>query len=252
MTLELGHFDFMSYLWENLDKTEDGEHVCYTPEDIDALWEMGFVDTKQFSLATWHEAFAAYRTSNKSVIISKVAFFNLDRYRYKGEIRIPFDAMKINEGQYTEEGLGELFDVSVKPSVKLSTSELSMFLKKLKADFRNPNHLIKIGPEAKLRIKKLLDQHPSPLRNFELIFDHLFTKYEREGIPEKATNANLGRKASPQHQRSSFTTTPLTKSELHAKELKTLTKANLASSHACENTSVTLKQLRRSGKGLRG
>ncbi|MBI4126107.1 MAG: hypothetical protein HY465_01300, partial [Deltaproteobacteria bacterium] len=163
MTLELSQFDVMAYLWETLDKTPDGAHIQYTISDIDMLWHMGFVDTERVSIETWRTAFESHRQPNGMFLIGHEAFLDLDQYRYKGEIHIPFDAMLINEGRYTDTGLQELIDLSIAPSCSLSLQQVDAFFTSLKKDFRDPQGLIVVGKEAKQRIKKLLEDSPSPL-----------------------------------------------------------------------------------------
>ena len=254
MAFELGSFDVMGYLWETLQKTEDGEHIRYSLHDVDVLWHMGFVDTERVSIKQWRAAFDEYRQSGGGFLLNKGGFLSLDQYRYKGELHIPFDALQINEGQYTDKGLQELFDASIVPSSSLSTAEMTQFVQKLKEDFRQTNGLVMIAAAAKRRVKKLLDEKPSPLRNLELLFDQMISQGSTADASAQVADATARSVAQRIAQEtSSFTTAPTSKGEAMASQLQKLTKARpqkLASDPKKKTTE--LKKIRRSRKGLRG
>lgn len=170
MGLRAGDFDILSYLWEQLPKSPDPDHVTYTAADIDTLWHMGFVDVDQCPLATWRQAFATARQPDGNFRLTREDFLSLDRYRYKGEIYAPFDAELINAGQYTDEGFQELVEQSLVPSCSLSRGALAGLVDGLKAKVRQPNGLLRIEALAKREIARWLKEHPSPLRRLELLF----------------------------------------------------------------------------------
>src|SRR3989338_2166704 len=251
MTLNLGDFDIMSYLWDTMEKTEDGKHLRYSFQDLDVLWNMGFVDTLRVSPEIWVQAFDTYIQADGTYLLSKADFLSLDQYRYKGEIKIPFDAMKINEGKYTDEGLTELFILGITPSCDFTPLQLDQFLEKTKKDFRTPDGLIRINQQAKQRIKILLEQHPSPLRNLELLFDHLVS----ERIDPSSKAQEVGKKFAEiktEREKSKFSAQAITKTEAKAKELQHLTKARQKTSPASDKPTTELKKIRRSPKGVRG
>lgn len=255
MAFELQSFDVMEYLWDLLDKTPDGKHVIYTATDVEQLWAMGFVDAGQISIDDWLSVFEPFRQENGSFLLGRDDFMQLDKYRYKGEVRIPFDAMRINEGKYTDEGLKELFDASIVPSCSLSTEEMHEFFEKLKNEFRQNDGLILIRSPAKERIRALIDANPSPLRNLELMLDQMIGSEEKE-IEEEIDRAE--EKASKQKElaeASRFTQKPTSRTEQLAQGLKQLEKAKRLSDESAEHegaTKVELKKIRRSRKGTRG
>jgi hypothetical protein len=244
----------MEYLWDTLEKTPDGKGLRYNIYDVEMLWRMGFVDTKQFSMEEWRQVFEPYRQEDGTFLLSKDAFFALDKYRYKGEIHIPFDAMRINEGLYTDVGLNELVEASIEPSCSLSREELQKFFDDLKNEFRTPDNLIKIGPEAKMKIRDMINRNPSPLRNLEIMFDQMLAKGGEPELIEKVEGheADIAT-ARAALEASSFSASPASKTEAAASGLKKLAKAKKAVVEVETGApSVSLKKIRRSRKGMRG
>jgi hypothetical protein len=254
MAFIFDQFDVMEHLWKTLEKTPDGKHIVYSEVDIVHLWLTGFVDTEKVSLEEWKAVFEPLRQADDKFLVSKDNFLALDRYRYKGEIHVPFDAMKINEGKYTDEGLEDLIKASIIPSCGLSREKFREFVDTLKKNFRQPDGLILIKKEAKSRIKTLLDKHPSPLRNLELILDKMLAK-RGEAMEGEIEMAELDAKViEAAKQASSFSATPMTKVEAKARGLEALTKAKRAETSAeLEGKPKTeLRKIKRSRKGMRG
>ena len=253
MAFLLDQFDVMEHLWSTLEKTEDGKHIEYIEVDITHLWWMGFVDTENVSMDQWMEVFEPYRQADGTYLLDKDNFIALDRYRYKGEVHVPFDAMKINEGKYTDEGLDDLINASIAPSCGLPREKLNEFFATLKRDFRQPDKLILIKFDAKQRIKTLIDSNASPLRNLELILDNMIAQRgaEMDGEIDRAELDAAAMQAAK--QASSFSESPTTKSEAKAKGLEALTKARKQAVGEIEGKPKTeVKKIRRSRKGMRG
>lgn len=253
MPLELSSFDVMEYLWKTLEKTADGKHIRYNIYDVEMLWKMGFVDTERYPLEEWKQVFEPYRQQDGTFLLSKDAFYALDEYRYKGEIHIPFDAMRINEGLYTDEGFNDLVDASIAPSCSLSKEELKAFFDGLKDLFRTPEGLIRINRDAKLKIDDLINRNPSPLRNLEIMFDQMLAQgkgremeKQVEGLDAKMATARAAVEAS------SFSATPRSKPEAAAGGLDKLVKAREKAAEETKGPSTELKKIRRSRKGMRG
>ncbi len=259
MAFELNDFNVMEYLWETLAKTSDGKRIRYSAVDVEELWRMGFVDTQLVSLAEWKAVFEPHRKADGSYEVGKGDFLALDRYRYKGEIRIPFDAMQINEGKYTDEGLDDLIAASIAPSCGMGSDKLKSFFDDLKNEFRDAGGLIEIRGTAKERIRALLDAHPSPLRNLELLLDRMIESGEdalfAEGMEVDAVTMQAAREV--QHQASSFSTTPTTRAETKASGLRALEKSRKKKaaevpSPGDEKEKVDLGKLKRSKRRMRG
>lgn len=252
MPLDLSTFDVMSYLWETMDKTSEG-NIRYALEDVDALWHMGFVDTESITLETWRSVFEPFRQADGTFHVNRDGFLALEKYRYQGEIHVPFDASLINEGRYTDEGLADLFRHSIRPSVNLDNASFNTFLETLKTDCREAGGLIRIGKDAKLRIKQLIDRSPSPLRNLELMFDQMMRSQEATATVaefEEALDEEGERKQT--REGSIFTATPTSRSEAHARELTALTKAKTKSATPTKGKTTELKKIKRSPRGIRG
>jgi hypothetical protein len=255
MPLELSSFKVMEHLWESMEKTKDGKHIAYTMLDIEQLWQMGFVDTKKFGMEEWKAVFEPYKQPDGTFLLNHEQFLVLDDYRYKGEIRVPFDAMRINEGKYTDEGLDQLINASITPSCSLESPKLREFFEALKKDFRQDDGLILIKRPAKERIKAMLETHPSPLRNLEILLDRMLEVQgealarQLEGTETEAATLEAAK------QVSSFTTAPTSRAEAKAKGLKKIEKARpkrAAQPKAKGKPEVEVKKIRRSRKGMRG
>lgn len=244
----------MEAIWQTSEKFEDG-CLYYPIEFIDFLWDHGFVETQTYSKESWRLAFAPFKQPDGLFKLTHDEFLTLDKYRFTGEIHIPFDAMRINEGKYTDEGLDQLFSQSITPSSSFSTGELKEFVNDLKKNFRQPDGLILIKPDAKLKIKKMLEECPSPLRRLELMFDKLLSDREIEkSITEEAQR--LSTIATPQQQaalqESTFVSGAASFSEMQARRLKELAKTAAPKMETAELGGEPLKKVKRSKKGIRG
>ena len=254
MTLELGVFDVMEHLWNTLDKTPDGKFIRYSIMDIEQLWNMGFVDTERVPMAQWKSVFDPYLQDDGSFKLGKDDFYALDAYRYKGEIKIPFDAMRINEGKYTDEGFDDLINMSIAPSCSLPRSDLNEFFEAIKKDYREDDGLIAIRKPAKQRIRALLKAHPSPLRNLELILNNMLETQEDE-LEAMVQRSEAGAATiETARQVSKFGTQPTNRVEAKADQFKRMAKTRKKPQKTVdtEKPDVELKKVRRSRKGMRG
>ncbi len=246
----------MEYLWSQIDKTPEG-NIRYSLTEVDTLWWMGFVDTQKHSLEEWREVFDAYRQPDGAYLLNKAAFLALDAYRYTGEIKVPFDPAMINEGKYTDEGLAELFELSVAPSCSLSAEELKDYLEKFKAAHREPDGLIKMAKDGKAEIQQLLQRSPSPLRNLELTLDQMIEDgVDEEMAQQLKTNETARVTSEVAKQVSQFSSMPGSRSEVEAQRLSALQQPKPARKPAAsaekKKTGTELKRIRRSRKGMRG
>lgn len=248
----------MEFLWDQLPKNDAG-NLRYTQDDIDGLWHMGFVDTVRYPLSVWRSQFEPYRQPDDTFELDKASFLALDSFRYTDEIRVPFDADLINEGKYTDEGVRELFELSIAPSSSLSLEDLEQFLVDFIERFRDADGLIKIGKPAKEEIKEFIATNPSPLHNLELILDKMLEEGADEEIEAQLDERDTARATTEvARQVSKFSSTPVSKTEEQAKKLSSLEKtkkkpaAKPAKEAKDEKPTTELKKIRRSRKGMRG
>src|SRR3989338_455083 len=243
----------MEVIWQAVDKAEDG-CVYYPVAFVDFLWDNGFVDTKKFKRERWDVAFEPFKQADGLFKLTHEEFLTLNKYRYSGEIHIPFDAMRINEGKYTDEGFGQLVSDSIAPSCAFADPELQKFVGELTKEFKQPDDLILIQKSAKFKIKKLLEDSPSPLRRLELLFDNLLKK---KGIAKEVEQdlQKISLVATPEQQAelqaSTFIAGPSNLSESEALKLKQITKVKKNGEPAPQG-GEPLKKIKRSKKGLRG
>lgn len=254
MALTAGDFHAMEFIWTQMHKAPDAGHITLTQNDIDALWFCGFVDTGRHPLASWRAAFDGHRGPDGHYVLSETDFLSKDHYRYQGEIHVPFDALKINEGMYTDEGFQELLDDSIAPSTRAPAASFDRFFTALKQVARQPSGLLKIDLSVKRQIRQFIDQHPSPLRRLELIFDAML----REETWDFALTGDPPAAVAPEQvarvEASTFTMLPDNPMVAKGKALKALQKTRTAIGPGDDPTKPTrpLKQLRRSRKGMRG
>lgn len=248
MSFHLADFDLTQYLWDVIAKT-DPNVAMFTESDIHDLWEVGFVDTERVPFKQWTQIVKPFLQADGTYRFSHEEFLTLDQYRYKGELFAPFEAEKINEGLYTDEGLDELFEASIKPCVRANLAELASFIKEYKAMFRDEqSKLIRMNEKAKRYIDHLLRLHPSPLRNLELLFEEMI-QTQVYGVSDSAIGHELAK------QVSTFRDRPANKVEAEALGLKDLmkTKTKNTSVPAVEkDKTVSLKTVRRAPRGTRG
>lgn len=247
----------MEFLWDQLPKNDAG-NICYTQNDVDGLWLMGFVDTERYPLSVWRAQFEPYRQPDNTFELDYESFVALEQYRYTGEIRVPFDPTLINEGKYTDEGLHELFDLSIAPSCSLSKEDLNVFFDELAKLHRDKDGLIKIGKEAKSQIKDMLDHNPSPLHNLELMLDKMIMDGVDEEIEAQLSESDAARATTEvARQVSKFSSAPISATEEKAKKLSELVKTRKKpekepAEAEKEKQTTELKKIRRSRKGMRG
>jgi len=262
MTFTLEDFNGMEIIWLEIENKPDENHAIITSAELEAMWQVGLIDTSRFPMDVWKAAFEGYKRPDGTYFISRDDFLAKEPYRYKGEIMVPLDAMAINEGFYTEEGLKELFDMSVAPSCGLSRAELGKFFDELKSRHKDERGLIKIEKTAKLEIKKLLDEAPSPLRRLELFFDYLiknpelFMNQNPEGHSE---SLKMGAVVSPSQiarlQASSFSMRPSDTASEKREALGAIEKRRTkppATDSVAKDASVEVSKVKRSRKGIRG
>ena len=256
MPLMLDDYNGMELMWNQLPKNPDADHVTLTKKDLIDMWESGIVDTQKYDINAWSSAFDGHKRPDGTFLLNKEEFLAKEPYRYKGEIMIPFDAMMINEGKYTDEGLNELFEASIVPSCLLNKPALKKFLDDLKAEFREKSSkLIEIRQPAKLKIKNLLDQNPSPLRRLEIIFDFLIKEAKEKPVSGKAPPLLPGELSAEQIakiQASSFTMYTASDTEEKWKLLGLIEKKKTKRSSGEGKTGIALKKVKRSRKGIRG
>lgn len=246
-------FNVMEAIWLASPKAQDG-NLHYPEAFIDFLWDNGFVDTAKYPKETWKAAFEAFKQKEGNYKITHDEFLTLDKYRYRGELHVPFDALRINEGKYTDEGFLKLVSESVAPSCSLPPDLLQKYVEELKNEFRQEDDLLLIKAPAKQKIKKLLEENPSPLRKLEILFDDMLkAKAARKEIEELQRQA--APTATPEQmaalQQSTFTSGASSYAEEQAQRLKDVAKAKPAS-ETSPAEGEPLKKIRRSKKGLRG
>lgn len=243
--------NLMEDLWGQIKKTPDGKGVILTDVDMEYLWHCGFIDTRQVPFAQWAAFFTPFTVDVKGVyVLDKNNFKLIEEFRYKGPIREPFDAKKINEGAYTDQGLDELFELGVGPSVEASTEDCDAFISALKTEFRGKDKLIHMNSASKKKIGDWMDAHPSPLRRLELIME---AKAEGRVLDPKLFQFKTsGIDAINAMQVSVFSMRPSTVAVSKKEALGKVTQTKAKKGSVESDKTTPLHKLRRSPRGTRG
>lgn len=158
--------DPMEYIWERVPKNENG-HIHYLAGDIPYLYRNGFVDTTIYTYQQWKSAFSDCLQTDGTYIVAKDKFMSLRKYRYVGPVFSPFEAQKVREGEWTDEDLQKLFDLSIKPSSTITQDIFWNSVKALKDQgFIQNNHLF-VNQAVKNQLNYLIERFPSPRRRLE-------------------------------------------------------------------------------------
>jgi len=243
----------METIWNNLPKFPDNDHVTFDEAAVKEMWETGFVDETRYSLEEWMKAFEPHKTPEGNYILTKNDLFEKAIYRYKGEIKLPFEPLLINEGKYTDEGLEELINLSIAPSCSYSRERLREFFEDFKKRHRGGDGLIKMDMAAKREIADLIYQNPSPTRRREVLFDMIFGEQIEEIIKGTSPILTATPDQAAQVQISAFTQVPseVEKASVGLKSIEKVKERGTAPA-ATNSPDTSLKKVRRSRKGIRG
>ena len=251
MALYLNDPEFIEGVWESAPKTNDNR-IQYDLAAVKHLWGSGFVDTERISLKEWLKIMSQFKSDDDNYFLDHDQFISLDKYRYSGEVKIPFDPYKLNDGKYDENSIEQLFEHTILPNTILTEDELSEFKTNFKQKFASDDNLIIINKSAKDLLNDLLEVYPSPVRNLEVMMDNFFQSaedyLESEGIDVK--------KIIHASQQSMFTQSPTSSVEKKARALKDLMKTKPKqeekSSKKDKDKGVDLAKIKRSKRGMRG
>lgn len=243
--------NLLEELWAQVQKTPDGKGVMFTDQDVEFLWHCGFVDTQQVPFSQWAGYFAPFLNKEAKVyVLGRASFMLIEDFRYKGPIREPFDFHKINDGYYTDQGLDELFELGIGPSVEAPRKEFDAFITDIKKTFRGKDKLIRMDAACKEKIGAFMDAHPSPLRRLELIMDA-----KEKGIqlnPDLFSYQVSGVNAVTAMQSSAFSMRPSTMAASRKEALGKVTQSKAKPAEKPAANTTPLHKLRRSPRGTRG
>lgn len=238
-------------LWDGVKKTPDGKSVMFTDQDVEFLWHCGFVDTQQVPFSQWAAFFAPFFNKDAKVyLLGRANFMLIEDFRYKGPIREPFDFRKINEGYYTDQGLDELFELGIGPSVDVPRKEFDAFITDIKKTFRDKNKLIRVDEPCKKKIGDFMAAHPSPLRRLELIMEA-----KEAGVsisPDSFKYEVSGVNAVTAMQSSAFSMRPSSVAVSRKEALGKVTQAKAKPTDKTSDDATPLHKIRRSPRGTRG
>lgn len=178
--------DAMEYIWQKVPKTPEG-FIHYLPGDIPYLFENGFVDSTRFEFETWAQAFEDCRQPDGSYLVSHEKFISLRVFRYEGPVFKPFDPYRVREGEWLDDDLQKLYDLSIKPSSSIPEEVFWNSVKALKNQgFAKGGNLV-VNDNVKKQLAYLIERFPSPRRKLEIEVNRL--REERDTQMQTATEA---------------------------------------------------------------
>lgn len=158
--------DPMEYIWEKVPKTTQG-FIHYLPGDIPYLYRNGFVDAIRYTYPQWKEAFKDCLQKDGTYLVGKNKFLSLRKYRYNGPCFQPFEPSKVREGEWRDDELKKLYDLSIKPSSSVSEEVFWNSIKALKNQGLVQNGNLLVNKAVKTQLAYLIERFPSPRRRLE-------------------------------------------------------------------------------------
>ncbi|MBF0103834.1 MAG: hypothetical protein HQM16_00780 [Deltaproteobacteria bacterium] len=154
----------MEYIWDRIPKQKDGKTIKYIKGDVDYLYLHGFVDTRNFTLEEWKAAFKPYAQPDGSYVLNKDQFLALRMYRYTGPSDEFFDALRIQEGPWTDKELQYLYDRSIGVASNISSKTFWAYINSLKkhTHYINKDGHFMMDMAVKMGIDSMVKMHPSP------------------------------------------------------------------------------------------
>lgn len=183
-----------------------GEYVRYWHTDLHYLYYTGFVDTKRFKIEEWEAAFSDCKQEDGTYYISQEKFLGLSKFKFLGVVKNPLDPMKIREGWYDMKVWHNYWMTSLLPSTTLTEELVTQGEKAALSQGLIVNGRIYIDQAAKLRIKQILEQYPSPTRLreisvHEIIEEKLKKQAEKLNKAQVETSYEQGEKLGAQEKR---------------------------------------------------
>lgn len=234
--------DPMEYIWERIPKNKEGK-IHYLAGDIPYLYVHGFVDTERVSYKDWKQVFEDCKLADGTYIVDHAKFLSLRVYRYEGPTFEPFNPQKIREGEWTDDQLTKLYQLSIKPSSHVTEDIFWNSIKALKKQGLEQNGNLLVDKRVKTQMSYLIERFPTPRRRLEKEVSRI-RKSREETIRGSTKNRN----------QSSFTAGQM-ESEIQIekfKELENKSALKTAPQHTKapqEEETIDIKSLRRpSGK----
>jgi len=171
--------DPMQYIWDKVPKTKEG-FILYLAGDIPYLYRNGFVDTQQFSYQTWKAAFDDCLQPDGTYLVSEEKFMSFRKFRYEGPLFKPFDPNRVRSGEWNDNDLQKLYDLSIKPSSTVAEDVFWNSVKALKDQGFEQNGNLLVNEAVKKQLSYLIERFPSPRRRLEKEVGRLREEREEE------------------------------------------------------------------------
>ena len=187
--------DAMELLWKQLATKDKKGHFYITfngKQDLEDMYQTGFVDTDKYSLTQWIEVFKTSLRSDGRYFITKEEWLKKKPYRYDGSVDDPFNPMTIREGEWSEDDFKKLIKIKIIPNSSLNPQKFKIDREVAKKQNRYVDGKFIVNKLWKVSMKSILDQHPSPKRVREIQVAEAVQRLkeqEKEGKKEKTKAA---------------------------------------------------------------
>lgn len=163
--------DAMEQIWEKVAAlNEQGKKVILykNVSDLVFLYANGFVDTLQYKLEEWVQAFQDSQQKDGSFRITRPQWLAKKKYRYDGLVEKPFDPWQIKEREYSEKEFGVMLRAFIVPSTWLTPEAVPQVIANYKSHGKFKDGKILVNEEIRQDFARMLRLYPSPLRNLQI------------------------------------------------------------------------------------
>lgn len=200
----------MLAIWDKVSQpSPDGQRyiVWRTRDDIDYLYDTGFVDTDRHKKEDWIDAFKDSLQADKTYRITKDQWLAKRPFRFNGPTSPPFDPLTLQEGEWEIEEFEKILKEKVFPSTTLSEEIFRKAIDKGKEKAFVGGKFI-LSKAFKFALKQAFILHPSPRRFRELAVaearDELNKALEAAQKARKGSTSKSGYVSGPSQERSAM------------------------------------------------
>ncbi|HSA60245.1 MAG TPA: hypothetical protein VLJ37_11235 [bacterium] len=162
--------DPMMTIWEKVSVPQAGGMRCIVwrnRNDLDYLYDSGFVDTDQYRKEQWIDAFQDSLKPDGSYIVTKDQWLAKRAFRFDGPTGEPFDPLTLPEGEWDMDAFDKLLKQKILPSTTLTEENFRRGFEKARKT-AIVNGKVVVNKMFKFNLKQIFLLYPSPRRNREM------------------------------------------------------------------------------------
>jgi len=199
--------DPMLLIWEKVSAIEpkisslepDGARciIWRNRNDLDYLYDSGFVDTDRFKKEQWIDAFQEALRPDGSYRLTRDQWLAKRPFRYIGPTNPPFDPLTLKEGEWDKEEFEKVFRYNILPSTTISEEQFRKGFEKARKTAFSHGKVV-INKPFKFSLKQALLLYPSPRRVREINVAEQREKLTALTAPVSAKTATAAKTAPSQ------------------------------------------------------